>query len=72
MLNARILEKRADEFSRWQDHQAKKAQAICPEVLLHLNVSVFRQLRKLGTSKQRICAVLNLTADEYDYVTTIA
>ncbi len=44
------------------------AQAICPEILLHLNVSVFRQLRKLDTPRARICAVLNLSDAEYDYV----
>ncbi len=50
----------------------RSAAAICPEILLHLNVSVFRQLRSLHTSKSRICAVLNLSSAEYDYVDTLA
>lgn len=40
--------------------------------LAHLNLGVFRQLRKLGTSKQRICTTLNLTPLEYDYICTLA
>lgn len=50
----------------------RSAEAICPEILLHLNVSVFRQLRTLQTPKSRICAVLNLSSAEYDYVDTLA
>lgn len=49
----------------------RSAEAICPEILLHLNVSVFRQLRSLQTPKSRICAVLNLSSAEYDYVDTL-
>lgn len=44
------------------------AKPICPEILLHLNVHVFLQLRRLGTTKARVCAVLSLSADQYDYV----
>ncbi len=50
----------------------RSAEAICPEILLHLNVSVFRQLRALQTPKARICAVLNLSSAEYDYVDGLA
>ena len=45
---------------------------ISPATLLHLNVSVFRQLRSCGTSKARMCEVLNLNGIEYDYVNAIA
>ncbi len=44
---------------------------ISDATLAHLNFSVFRQLRKLGTSRARICAVLNLTPAEFDYVCAI-
>ncbi|MEM1112458.1 MAG: hypothetical protein AAGI11_11175 [Pseudomonadota bacterium] len=46
----------------------RNAQAISPEILLYLNVSVFAELRSRGTSKARTCAVLDLSGDEYDYV----
>lgn len=36
--------------------------------LAQLNIGVFSQLRHLGTSKSRICAVLNLSEKEYDYI----
>ena len=41
---------------------------VADATLAHLNYSLFRQLRKLGTSRERICAVLNLTPAEFDYV----
>ncbi len=53
---------------RLAERASQSAQAICPDILLHLNVSVFRQLRKLGTSRERICAVLAISREEYDYV----
>ncbi|AQA18357.1 hypothetical protein BST95_09045 [Halioglobus japonicus] len=40
--------------------------------LLNLNVSTFKQLRYMGTSKQRICDVLNMSVAKYDYVNAIA
>lgn len=45
---------------------------ISPETLLNLNVSTFKQLRHMGTSKQRICDVLNISVAKYDYVNAIA
>ncbi len=36
--------------------------------LAYLDMRVFRQLLKLGTSRERICAVMNLRPEEYDYV----
>jgi hypothetical protein len=50
----------------------KNAPAISALTLAHLNLSVFRQLRKLGTPKQRVCTTLNLTPSEYDFVCTLA
>jgi hypothetical protein len=39
-----------------------------PKTLAHLNFGIFRQLRKLGTSKERICSVLGLSPSDYDYI----
>ena len=39
--------------------------------LAHLNMNVFRQLLRLGTSRERMCAVMNLSNQEYDYICTI-
>ncbi len=39
-----------------------------PQTLAHLNFGIYRQLRKLGTSKERICSVLRLSPTEYDYI----
>ncbi len=58
--------------SRLEALAQHSAQAVCPQILLHLNVSVFRQLRKLETPKARICAVLNLSSAEFDYVNAVA
>ena len=45
---------------------------ISPETLLNLNVSIFKQPRHMGTSKQRICDVLNISVAKYDYFNAIA
>ena len=45
--------------------------AIDPRVLLGVDASLFRCLRKLGTSRERICAALLLSYDEYDYVSEL-
>jgi hypothetical protein len=42
--------------------------AIDPRVLLSLDIALFRCLRRLGTSRDRICAALLITTAEYDYV----
>ena len=47
------------------------AATISHRTLAHLNIGVFIQLRNLGATKQRICSVLNLNQDEYDYVCTL-
>jgi hypothetical protein len=41
---------------------------IAPAKLAYLDVGLFFSLRRLGTSKERICRVLNLSRDEYDYL----
>lgn len=51
--------------------RAAQAGGVSPRTLLHLNINVFLQLRKLGTSRQRICSVLNLSLDEFDYICTL-
>ena len=47
---------------------ANETPGIDPRVLLALDVSLFRCLRRLGTSRHRICAALLLSNAEYDYV----
>lgn len=61
-------EERAIQFRQCEPRMVRNAQAISPEILLYLNVSVFAELRSRGTSKARTCAVLDLSGDEYDYV----
>lgn len=41
---------------------------IDPRVLLSLDVALFRCLRRLGTSRDRVCAALLISTAEYDYV----
>ena len=41
---------------------------IDPMMLAKLNFNLFRQLRRLGTSKERICQALNLSSDDYDAI----
>ena len=36
--------------------------------LAHVNFGLFRELIKLGTSRERICATLCLNNSEYDYL----
>ena len=57
------------ELSNKRDQNEPRISSL---TLAHLNLGVFRQLRKLGTSKQRICTTLNLTPREFDYVSTLA
>ena len=39
--------------------------------LAHLDLGLFRTLRKLGTSKERICSALCLSYAEYDFVSAL-
>jgi hypothetical protein len=41
------------------------------KTLAYLNFGLFKQLRKLGTSKERICSALSLSFDDYDYITQL-
>ena len=43
-------------------------ESVEPRVLLSLDVALFRCLRRLGTSRDRVCAALLISNDEYDYV----
>ncbi len=43
-------------------------QGIAPHTLAHLNLGLFRYLRKLGTSRERICAALGLSHSDYEYI----
>ncbi len=45
-----------------------EAPAIDPRVLLSLDIALFRCLRRLGTSRDRVCSALLISNAEYDYV----
>ena len=42
--------------------------SIDPLTLAHLDFGLFRTLRKLGTSRERVCSALCLSYAEYDFV----
>ncbi len=42
--------------------------SVDPRVLLSLDVALFRCLRRLGTSRDRVCSALLISGAEYDYV----
>ena len=46
----------------------KNSAVIDPRVLLSLDVALFRCLRRLGTSRDRVCSALLISSAEYDYV----
>ena len=41
---------------------------IDPVTLAGLDIALFKCLRKIGTSRQRICSALCLSYAEYDYI----
>ena len=41
---------------------------IDPVTLARLDYGLFLALRRMGTSKERICSALNLSYAEYDYI----
>lgn len=50
------------------DALAASTNGVNARTLAHLNFGIFRQLRSLGTSKERICSVLRLSPTDYDYI----
>jgi hypothetical protein len=42
--------------------------AIDPVTLARLDYGLFLALRRMGTSRERICSALNLSYAEYDYI----
>ena len=46
--------------------------ALSPLKLARLDVGLFHSLVALGTARERICAVLNLSTEEYEYVSRLA
>jgi len=48
--------------------QPAAAPSISPQKLAHLDIGLLRNLKKLGTSTERICGVLGLSREEFDYV----
>ncbi len=45
--------------------------SIDPLTLANLDFGLFRTLRKLGTSRERVCSALCLSYAEYDFVATL-
>ena len=45
---------------------------IDPLTLARLNFGLFSSLRSLGTSRERICAALGLSATDFDYISMLA
>ena len=41
---------------------------IDPMTLAYLNFGLFKSLRKLGVSRERICSALNISYDDFDYL----
>ena len=39
-----------------------------PQTLAYLNFGLFRTLRKLGTSPERIFSALNISCNDFDYL----
>lgn len=48
--------------------EAAANSAIDPVTLARLDYGLFLALRRMGTSKERICSALNLSYAEYDYI----
>lgn len=44
---------------------------IDPMTLARLDIGLFRCLRNLGTSRQRVCSALCLSYAEYDYISKL-
>jgi hypothetical protein len=43
-----------------------------PKILASLDFGLFRALTSLGTSRERICAVLRIDPAQYDYIASLA
>jgi hypothetical protein len=48
--------------------EAAAGPAIDPMTLARLDYGLFLALRRMGTSRERICSALNLSYAEYDYI----
>ena len=48
-----------------------RSSSIDPLTLANLDFGLFRTLRKLGTSRERVCSALCLSYAEYDFVATL-
>ena len=48
--------------------QPLTSDSIDPITLARLDYGLFLALRRMGTSKERICSALNLSYAEYDYI----
>jgi len=59
----------ANDYARPDADQ--KLKSVDPKVLLSIDVSLFRCLRKLGTSQERICSALLISNAEYEYVSEL-
>jgi hypothetical protein len=59
-----------DTRSEYQGKPGPETQ-IDPMTLVRLDYGLFTALRKLGTSKERICSALCLSYAEYDYISRL-
>ncbi|MEP1471008.1 MAG: hypothetical protein ABJK20_07005 [Halieaceae bacterium] len=54
------------------DVQTPQITAMSPLELARLDFKLFKSLRQLGTSPERIASVLNLKPGQYDYVQALS
>jgi hypothetical protein len=47
---------------------ASQSERVDPKVLLSTDMGLFHCLRKLGTSRERVCSALQISNEEYDYI----
>ncbi len=50
------------------DYAVAALEGVRARTLAYVNFGLFRELVKLGTSRERICATLSLNNSEYEYL----
>ena len=50
------------------EYASPAVEGVRAKTLAHVNFGLFRELIKLGTSRERICATLCLNNSEYEYL----
>ena len=66
--NAMSLEEAPVSVESAVGHLSLISVRMSPRKLAYLDIGLFCSLSKLGTSRERICEVMNLSSEEYDYV----